>query len=89
MYGLRSSTGERSFASRPPDGQLGAVQLEQLARADADPVRPALVALRKDPDRGPLRVAAWAAGPDLVGAFGDLVEDIHDIDVRELAEASE
>src|SRR5689334_5565523 len=63
------------------------MRLEQLARADADPVRPALVALREDADRWPLGVAARTPGPNLIGVRVDLIEDVDDIDVRELLEA--
>src|SRR5262249_7813050 len=60
-----------------------------LTGADSDPVRPALVALCKRPDLGPVGVVARPSRAELDRARIDAVKHIDDLDMRELREPSE
>src|SRR6266513_1004882 len=78
---------------RPVDGvqtahpELEAVDVDQLAPADADAVGAGLGPLGEDADLWPLRVAAGAAGATGHLAVVDEVEQVHDLEVRELVQA--
>src|SRR5436190_7154027 len=67
--------------------ELEAVDVDQFAPADADPVGAGLGSLGEDADFGPLGVATGAAGPTGHVAVIDEVEEVHDLEVGELVEA--
>ena len=89
IYGLRSSTGEPSIASRPRT--VISMPLTSSSSHVHTPIRFGRRLLRcaKNADRRPLGVSPRSSGPNLVGVCRDLIEDVDDIDVRELVEALE
>src|SRR5205823_648276 len=70
-----------------PNPQLEAVDLDQLAPADPHAVGAALAPLGEDAHLRKVRIATGAAGAAGHVCLVDKMEEVHDLEVRELFEA--